>query len=182
MQAYQPTHEELEIFFVFTSPLSSCHPASDWIKKHGDGVRDVAFNVVDVKKCYNSAMERGAISNSKPIIIDDKDGSFGYASIKTYGDNIHSFIDDSHYKGLWAPNFIKLNLPNVPSEDTHLVLVDHIVGNVEWNKMDYWREYYEKVFGFSTFVRFDEDDISTKYSALKSVVLRSKNWKIKFYR
>ena len=57
--------------------------------------------------------------------------------------------------------------------------IDHIVGNVEVGKMDQWGAFYEKVFGFPTFVRFDETDISTKYSALKSVVLRSKNWKIK---
>ena len=25
-------------FFVFTTPLSSNHPGSDWLKKHGDGV------------------------------------------------------------------------------------------------------------------------------------------------
>ncbi|MAR15176.1 MAG: 4-hydroxyphenylpyruvate dioxygenase [Candidatus Marinimicrobia bacterium] len=168
-----------KIFFVFTTALKSSHPASDWIKKHGDGVKDVAFSVLDVQKCYDSAMNRGAISNSEPIIINNENGSFGRASIKTYGDNIHSFIDDSNYKGLWAPKFIKLNLPELSISHTHLVLVDHIVGNVEWDKMDYWREYYEKVFGFSTFVRFDEGDISTKYSALKSIVLRSKNWKIK---
>ena len=59
-------------------------------------------------------------------------------------------------------------------------VIDHIVANVELDKMDYWKEFYEKIFGFSTFVRFDETDISTKYSALKSVVVRSKNWKISF--
>ena len=82
-------------------------------------------------------MKRGAISNNEPITIDDENGSFGCASIKTYGDNIHSFIDDSNYKGLWAPKFIELNLPDIPFKGTHLVLVDHIVGNVEWDKMDY---------------------------------------------
>jgi 4-hydroxyphenylpyruvate dioxygenase len=53
------------------------------------------------------------------------------------------------------------------------------VGNVEEGKMDEWQEFYEKVFGFTTFVRFDETDISTQYSALKSIVVRSKNWKVK---
>ena len=57
--------------------------------------------------------------------------------------------------------------------------IDHIVGNVELNKMDDWKKYYETIFGFMTFVRFDETDISTKYSSLKSIVVRSKNWKVK---
>ena len=41
------------------------------------------------------------------------------------------------------------------------------------------QKFYEDVFGFSTFVRFDDSDISTQYSALRSIVMRSKNWKIK---
>ena len=45
--------------------------------------------------------------------------------------------------------------------------------------MDDWGAYYENIFGFFTFVRFDDTDISTKYSSLKSIVVRSKNWKIK---
>ena len=45
--------------------------------------------------------------------------------------------------------------------------------------MDEWGKFYEQIFGFSTFVRFDETDISTQYSALKSIVVRSKNWKVK---
>jgi len=168
-----------KIFFIFTTPLKSSHIASDWIKKHGDGVRDIAFSVDDVDSCYSSAMDRGAISNNEPNSIKDGNGTFYHASIKTYGDTIHSFVDDSDYKGLWAPNYRLLELPKLSFEHTNLVLVDHVVGNVEWDKMDYWREYYEKVFGFSTFVRFDEGDISTQYSALKSIVVRSKNWKIK---
>ena len=46
--------------------------------------------------------------------------------------------------------------------------------------MNYWRDFYENIFGFFTFVRLDDTDISTKYSSLKSIVLRSKNWKISF--
>ena len=167
-----------KIFFVFTTPLKSSHPASDWLKKHGDGVRDVAFDVEDVNFVYDSCIERGAIPNVKPH-SDKDEGLFCSASIKTYGDTIHSFIDDTKYKGLWAPKFKELKLPDIKISDSKLVLIDHVVGNVEWDKMDFWREYYENVFGFGTFVRFDDGDISTQYSALKSIVLRSKNWKIK---
>ena len=102
-----------------------------------------------------------------------------FSSIKTYGDTIHSFIYDANYSGLWAPGFAPLVLPAVQNQDTELVTIDHIVGNVEKGEMDEWREFYEKVFGFTTFVHFDETDISTQYSALKSIVMRSKNWKVK---
>jgi 4-hydroxyphenylpyruvate dioxygenase len=116
---------------------------------------------------------------NKSTFISDENGEYGISSIQTYGDTIHSFIEDANYSGLWAPGFDSLKLPEISNKDTSLITIDHIVGNVEEGKMDEWQEFYERVFGFTTFVRFDETDISTQYSALKSVVVRSKNWKIK---
>ncbi len=166
-------------FFIFTTPLNSNHPGSEWLKKHGDGVFDIAFLVDSAKEAYESCLSRGAIGYNKPFSIKNKDGHYGKSSIKTYGDTIHSFINDRDYNGLWAPKFDSVKLPNVKTENTALVKIDHIVGNVELDKMDDWKKYYETIFGFMTFVRFDETDISTKYSSLKSIVVRSKNWKVK---
>ena len=166
-----------KVFYVLTSPLLSNHPISDWLRKHGDGVYDIAFNVDSVENAYNGCIDRGAESIGGLVAINDKNGFFSKASIKSYGDCIHSFINNKKYE-IWAPNFTIKNNPT-DSEDTKIELIDHVVVNVELDKMDYWKEYYENIFGFSAFVRFDETDISTKYSSLKSVVLRSKNWKIK---
>ena len=137
-----------KIFFVITTTLKTTHIASDWIKKHGDGVRDIAFQVEDVPSSYESCIKRGGIPNSEPFSTNDDNGFFCQASIKTYGDTIHSFIDDSKYKGLWAPNYKKLNLPDLKFKPTNLILIDHVVGNVNWDRMDHWREYYENIFGF----------------------------------
>ena len=166
-------------FFVFTTPLNSEHPGSDWLKKHGDGIYDIAFSVDCDQTAYDSCLSRGAVGVNKSTFISDENGEYGISSIQTYGDTIHSFIEDANYSGLWAPGFDSLKLPEISNKDTSLITIDHIVGNVEEGKMDEWQEFYERVFGFTTFVRFDETDISTQYSALKSVVVRSKNWKIK---
>ena len=168
-----------KIFFLFTTPLSSNHQATKWLEKHGDGVYDISFSVDCDKEAYDSCLSRGAIGVEEPTVSEDDFGKYGKSSIQTYGDTIHSFIWDKEYKGLWAPNFGKLELPEINNQDSALITIDHIVGNVEDGKMDEWGEFYEKVFGFPTFVRFDETDISTKYSALKSIVVRSKNWKVK---
>ncbi len=166
-------------FFVFTTPLNSNHPASQWIKKHGDGVYDIAFTVDCDKTAYESSLSRGAEGLQEPTLIKDDSGEYGNSVIKTYGDTVHSFIYDTKYDGIWAPGFVKLDLPPIKTNQPSLITIDHIVGNVEEDKMDVWREFYEKVFGFTTFVRFDETDISTQFSALKSIVVRSKNWKVK---
>ena len=167
-----------KIYFVITSPLKSNNNISDWILKHGDGVYNIAFKVDSVKDAYDGCLQRGAISHLNDTIKDDKFGCYEEASIKSYGDCIHTFVNRNNYKGYWAPGFKKLNYKN-KGADSRIILIDHIVANVELEKMDFWKEYYENIFGFSAFVRFDETDISTKYSSLKSVVVRSENWKVK---
>ena len=42
-----------QVFYVLTTPLLSNHPISDWLRKHGDGVYDVAFSVDSVEESYN---------------------------------------------------------------------------------------------------------------------------------
>ncbi|MFQ6604936.1 MAG: 4-hydroxyphenylpyruvate dioxygenase [Fidelibacterota bacterium] len=169
-----------KIVFIFTTPLSSRHPASRWIMKHGDGVFDIAFQSTSVSDDYQACLERGAVSHYAPEAGEDESGSVTKAGIRTYGDTIHSFIDRSRYSGLWVPGFIPLSLPPVSCQDPGLITIDHIVGNVNIQEMDVWKHYYETVFGFTNFILFDEGDISTKYSALKSRVMRSKNWRVLF--
>ena len=166
-------------FFIFTTPLSSNHPGSNWLKKHGDGIYDIAFTVDCDKTAFDSCISRGAKGAEEPKLTKDSQGEYGKSSIQTYGDTIHSFIYDINYSGVWAPGYKPLRLPQISNQDTSLISIDHIVGNVEEGNMDKWQEFYETIFGFTTFVRFDETDISTQYSALKSIVVRSKNWKVK---
>ncbi|MBS0191535.1 MAG: 4-hydroxyphenylpyruvate dioxygenase [Phycisphaerales bacterium] len=60
-----------------------------------------------------------------------------------------------------------------------LKYVDHLVGNVELGKMNYWVKWYENVLEFKMFKHFDDADISTEYSALMSKVMSSGNNLIK---
>jgi len=169
-----------KINIVLTTPLISDHIASSWIFKHGDGVYDIALNVSDSKDAYKSCLSRGAKTATKYESLRDQEGVYCRSAIKTYGDVIHSFIDNSKYNGIWAPGFIAVKENKFNNVfDTKIITIDHIVGNVEENKMNYWRDFYEDIFGFTNFVVFDETDISTKFSSLKSRVMRSKNWKVR---
>ena len=55
-----------------------------------------------------------------------------------------------------------------------------MVGNVGWNEMNDWVEFYGKVMGFAQIVSFDDNDISTDYTALMSKVMSNGNGRIKF--
>jgi 4-hydroxyphenylpyruvate dioxygenase len=63
---------------------------------------------------------------------------------------------------------------------TGLQHVDHCVGNVDWDQMNPWVKFYEDVMGFKNILSFDDNDISTEYSALMSKVMSNGNGYVKF--
>jgi 4-hydroxyphenylpyruvate dioxygenase len=166
-----------KITMVLTTPLNPEHPINAHLTKHGDGVRDVAFLTDDVDACYKGALERGATSVSEPETIEDENGKVRRAAIETYGDTIHTFLSRADYSGPFLPGFEQ---NEVNEEGVGLLAVDHIVGNVEDGKMNDWIEYYEAVMGFDRYVSFDDKDISTEFTALRSQVMASPNRGIKF--
>ncbi|MDX8360079.1 4-hydroxyphenylpyruvate dioxygenase [Cytobacillus sp. IB215316] len=168
--------QQNNIRYILTGTLESESRVSSFVKKHGDGVRDVALVVDDVDKAYSEAVSRGAIELLPPTILSDKNGSVKKAVIGTYGDTIHSLIERTNYNGTFLPGFEKINM-NIPYDDAGLIAVDHVVGNVE--EMEQWVTYYEEVMGFKQLIHFDDDDISTEYSALMSKVMTN-GGRIKF--
>ena len=148
-----------------------------FLSRHGDGVRDIAFEVDDADECFRQALANGAEAAREPWTEQDGHGSVRMASIGTYGDTIHTFIDRSKYAGPFLPGF---RADPVEGQDMRFRIVDHIVGNLEDLKMEQWVRWYEQVLGFSRFLSFDDKDISTEYTALRSTVMASPNNVIKF--
>lgn len=167
------------IRILVSSTLTPEHPIADYIKLHGDGVKDIALEVEDVEKAYKEALDRGGISIQEPQEYSDEHGTLKKAIIGTYGDVVHSLIERKNYNGLFAPGFEEFST-EYEVEPTGLLGVDHIVGNVELNKMEEWVKYYENVFGFEQLIHFDDDDISTEYSALMSKVMQDGTGRVKF--
>jgi 4-hydroxyphenylpyruvate dioxygenase len=165
------------ITFVLSGALTPDSPIAEFVKKHGEGVKDVALRVEDCEKAYREAVSRGAVPVMEPTEFSDEHGTIKKATIATYGDNVHSFIERKNYKGVFFPGFKPYEAP-VQAESTGLIGIDHIVGNVE--VMDEWVSYYQKVMGFTAAQNFSDDDISTEYSALMSKVMQSGTGRIKF--
>jgi 4-hydroxyphenylpyruvate dioxygenase len=165
------------IRLVMTSPHHPDSPISDHICKHGDGVRDIALEVDDADHAFEIAVSRGARPDREPHTLKDDFGEVRRASIRIYGDTIHSFISKRNYAGPFLPGFIE---SNAPGRQAGLLRIDHFVANVGLGKMVEWEEWYKRVFGFTRFMTFDDKDISTEYSALNSVVMANDSRSIKF--
>src|SRR5262249_24227574 len=130
---------------------------------------DIALQVPNCEAFYYEAMRRGAQSAQVPTLYTDEQGEVKRAAIRTYGDTIHSIVERKNYKGLFWPGFVPYNdlFPPMPESGVspQLLHIDHVVGNVELGKMEYWVKFYEDVLGFTEMLHFTDKDISTEYSA-----------------
>src|SRR5699024_7567398 len=157
--------EQENIRLIVTAPIDSDSFIAKHLNKHGDGVRDIAMQVKDVDTAYEETVKRGAKSVEEPHDLTDDNGTVRKAAIQAYGDTIHTFIDRSDYSGIFMPGFQERE-PMIEAVPTGLHFVDHCVANVELGEMETWVEFYEDVMGFKQYIHFDDEDISTEYSAL----------------
>lgn len=168
-----------KVRLVLTSSLTEDSEITAHVAKHGDGVKVLALWVDDATYSFNETVKRGAKPAMEPKLIKDENGEVCVASIHTYGDTIHTFVERKNYNGVFLPKFLAKSSP-FPVTPLGLKYVDHCVGNVGWGEMNTWVEFYEKVMGFSLLITFDDKDISTDYTALMSKVVSNGNGYIKF--
>ena len=169
-----------KLTFVLTSAIKTDHPIAAHVSKHGDGVKALALLVDDAKSAWTETTQRGAKSHMEPTSLKDEDGEVVLSGIQLYGDTVHVFVERKNYKGLFIPGYTKWDLPHLKTRDAGLQYVDHCVGNVGWNQMNRWVKFYEEVMGFRNILTFDDEDISTEYSALMSKVMSNGNGFVKF--
>ena len=169
-----------KLTLVFTTALRPGNEIADHINKHGDGVKVLALKVDDATSAWNETTKRGANSYMEPQHLKDKDGEVVVSGIHTYGDTVHLFIERKNYNGVFIPGYRVWSNPYFNTNDTGLQYVDHCVGNVGWNQMNPWVKFYEEVMGFRNILSFDDNDISTEYSALMSKVMSNGNGFVKF--
>jgi 4-hydroxyphenylpyruvate dioxygenase len=172
--------EQGEIRLVFTSGLRADSEVTRFACRHGDAARDIALLVPDAKEAYRQAVQRGATGIAEPHWVEDDSGKAQLATIATYGEVVHTFVDRSQYVGAYLPGYVAQPSPNGAPGGVGLKAIDHVVGNVELGRMDHWVEFYERVFGMTNIIHFGDDQIQTEYSALMSKVMTSGNGKIKF--
>lgn len=189
-----------DVRFVFTSPIrSAVHLPEDepiskaekalliemhaHLERHGDAVKDVAFEVDSVEGVYSRAVSQGAESVQPPTVLADKGdaGSVTTAVIRTYGDTTHTLVSRNSYNGIFLPGFREAKLPTatVALPDVKMARIDHCVGNQDWDAMVAACEFYERCLSFHRFWSVDDSQICTEFSALKSIVMSSSNEVVK---
>jgi 4-hydroxyphenylpyruvate dioxygenase len=155
-----------QVSFIVTAALDGDHEVSEHVKLHGPGVKDVGFLVPDAVAAFEMAVDNGALPHRTPTVIENDGGRMTISAIKAYGDTVHSLIDLEGDD----PRF-EVRQDSV-AKPTGLHAIDHVVANVELGKMNEWVGFYERIFSFTMLKHFDDDAISTEYTALMSKVMQ----------
>jgi 4-hydroxyphenylpyruvate dioxygenase len=171
--------EQGRIRFVLTAPLLGTSEIARHVAAHGDGVRVIALSVPDAEHAYRYAVQHGARGVREPWEESDGDGSVRMATIATYGETLHTFVERDGYAGAFLPGYTAAE-GEADGDAGLLVGIDHVVGNVELGRLDEWVGYYERVFGMTEMLHFTDRDISTEYSALMSKVMADGKGRVKF--
>jgi len=169
--------ESGKIRFVVSAAYSPSDEMAAHHMLHGDGVKIIALEVDDVDNAFAETTRRGGVPAWSPREEADEFGVLRTSAIRAYGEVLHVFVDRNDYTGPFAPTYRPLDLPVEP---TGLAAVDHVVGNVQLGKMNEWVNFYHRVMGFRQLIHFDDQDISTEYSALMSKVMQNGSGRIKF--
>jgi 4-hydroxyphenylpyruvate dioxygenase len=169
-----------KIRLVLTTSLLPDSEITQHVAKHGDGVKVMALWVDDARQSWEETTKRGARSAFEPYTIEDEFGSVTLSGIYTYGESIHTFVERTNYSGPFMPGYVAKSGLVPQGAPVGLLHVDHCVGNVGWGEMNQWVKFYEDVMGFKLLLTFDDEDISTEYSALMSKVVSNGNGYVKF--
>jgi 4-hydroxyphenylpyruvate dioxygenase len=172
--------EQNGLRFLLTASLVPDDAIARHVMLHGDGIKDVAILVEDASAAFDAAIKGGAVAVRPPAVLEDGHGRVVQATIATYGDTVHSFVQRDGYRGIFMPGFVEQRKTLAAAEKPGLLFIDHCVGNVGWGEMDAWGDFYARVFGFSQLVSFDDKDISTEYTALRSKVMTDARHRVKF--
>jgi 4-hydroxyphenylpyruvate dioxygenase len=165
-----------DLRLVITSPLTHEDPRVIFLALHGDSVKDVAFEVEDLDGVCEVLEKRGATFVQRPCAVSDSHGTVRIASIKAFGDTVHSFVARGGYDGPFLPGFESRKRPGY---DSGLTGLDHFTVNVEGRQLDRWVEYYENILGFHTQETWEGKDVQTDRTALHSQIVTSPDQRIR---
>ena len=168
-----------KIRLILTAPLNPDGLVNEFLNRHGDGVRDIAFSTDDARVAFESATAGGAEAVSEPEESSDEHGTVVLATIKAYDNVRHTFVQDEGYSGLFLPGYGEYPGPHLSSGSVGLEVVDHVVHNMPDGRMEPQVQFYQDALGMKRFWSVDDKDVATEYSSLRSIVVANENEVVK---
>jgi 4-hydroxyphenylpyruvate dioxygenase len=126
--------------------------ADYFAEEHGPSACGLAFRVKDSHHAYSLAIERGA----QPMDIPTGPMELRLPAIRGIG-GAPLYLIDRYHDGT---SIYDIDFEFVPGADLHpegtgLRVIDHLTHNVYRGRMDYWADFYEKLFNFREIRKFD---------------------------
>ena len=128
--------EQGRIRIVLTGTLQGADEIAEHHARHGDGVHKIALSVPDAAAAYEHAVGHGARGVQTPRWVEDEHGRVQLASVETYGDTLHLFVQRDDYRGAFLPGYERRGTAPRDPDSMLLMAIDHIVGNVELGHMN----------------------------------------------
>ncbi len=159
------------INFIINYETSS--PAYYYCEEHGPSACGMAFRVKDAKQAYQRALDNGA----QPIDIPVGPMELKLPAIRGIGGAI-LYLIDRYEEGV---SIYDIDFEYLEGVDPHPAgcgfdLIDHLTHNVYRGRMDYWANYYERLFNFREIRYFD---IKGEYTGLRSRAMTAPDGKIR---
>jgi 4-hydroxyphenylpyruvate dioxygenase len=163
------------IKLVITSPISKDSAIARHLHQHADSVKDIALKVKNCEETYHHLLKKGAEAVSPPKRHSFEKGELILATVKTFGENVHTLVEEAGHFFELLPNYERVNYPQLINPE--LFEIDHLAICLEEKTLNQWVDFYKKVFGFC---QSHQEDVSTEYSAMNSKVVQDGSEKIKF--
>jgi len=140
-------------------------PAAYYAKEHGPSACAMGFRVRNAAKAFALALQKGA----EPVQINTGFSELKIPAIKGIGGALVYFIDRfEDGLSIYDIDFEYLDGVDKHPKGCGFNVIDHLTHNVYKGRMDYWAEYYERLFNFREIRYFD---IKGEYTGLVSRAL-----------
>jgi 4-hydroxyphenylpyruvate dioxygenase len=158
-------YEQGDINFLLN--MEPAGHAADFRGAHGPSASAMAFRVKDSKKAFDMAVERGAT----PV-----QGEFDLPAIEGIGGSYLYLVDRYGTQTIYDSDFDPVPGATRDANAAGLHTLDHLTHNVHRGRMDYWAQFYERIFNFRQIRYFD---IEGQQTALVSRAMTAPDDKIR---
>ena len=148
-------------------------PAAYFAAEHGPSACGMGFRVKDARKAYALALEKGA----EPVEVKTGVMELRLPAIRGIGGAIIYLIDRyEDGRSIYDIDFEWIEGVDRNPVGAGFTLIDHLTHNLYRGRMDFWAEYYERLFNFREIRYFD---IKGEYTGLTSRAMTAPDGKIR---